>query len=854
MPATALLLWPALAWAWPADSALWQPLERDGAALTDVHGDATDPLDLWGDASHPVGAWAADGDFVYLRMRLDADPRSSGSSLYLDNWAFLLDADFDPQASGDAAWEYEVLVTGPTGAISIVHNTTGTAGTSPMWNSPALVAAPSGGWGDVSGGEVRVVPVAGGGSWFLDVALSRDKLAGAGVLDDVTPVDVALATGNGFLGSRFDTAGCDDADGNVDCTVLSAVLADPFTVDADLDGLTQSQEVVLGTDPTDADSDDDGVIDGDEADGTSDDGVSPALDCDSDGDGILDGVEWGLITPDADTDTAAGCWQADADHETTTDPLVKDTDNGGLADGVEDWNHDGLYDPTCYETDPNDPADDADTDRDGIADVLEARAPDGNINDVDSDGDGIPDAVEGLADPDADCIPAFIDTDSDNDGIPDATEGDGDADGDGVPNSLDTDSDGDGTPDATEGTADSDCDGIPDYLDTNDHDHTCAEPVVDTGSPPVDSGTPPSTPPGWFAGGACNTAPAPGAGWGLLLVAAALVLRRRRRGAAAALLIAPGVASAQQVDAQRFAPSVDGVRFLQIEDARAPLIDRWGGGLVANYAKDPLVWRTADGSTTPVLGSVLTSDLYGFYGLGPVDFGIDLPLHLYTGGPDLSGPTHLGDLRLHGKLFGRSLFPDLPVEVAALADLTLPTGDARAYVGARVPTVRLGLAAARDAGPVAIAANLGIQTGQGASVGALDLTPALTWRGGVAWHVVKSGWISAEIDGQHFLGNGGHKATTPVEVLGAGRFDVFRYLQVVAGVGAGVTSGIGAPEVRVLGGVSWIPWPEVEHMPQVIEVPSAGGSKPAEPAPAAAERARLLVHAMGPSGHPIASA
>ncbi len=82
--------------------------------------------------------------------------------------------------------------------------------------------------------------------------------------------------------------------------------------------------------------------------------------------------------------------------------------------------------------------------------------------DADSDQDGIPDIIEigndpaHPADTDGDGIPDFKETDSDGDGIPDSEEAGNDpahptdTDGDGIPDFQETDSDGDGTPDGEE--------------------------------------------------------------------------------------------------------------------------------------------------------------------------------------------------------------------------------------------------------------------------------------------------------------------------------------------------------------------------------------------------------------------
>jgi len=133
--------------------------------------------------------------------------------------------------------------------------------------------------------------------------------------------------------------------------------------DSDGDGLSNSLENNWCTDPFDADTDDDGISDGEEDtnhNGVVDEGETDPCNIDTDGDGIQDGTELGITVavpdPDGDdgpllgTDTAV--FIPDADPATTTDPLNADSDGDGAWDGVEDANHDGMVD--SGETDPND--------------------------------------------------------------------------------------------------------------------------------------------------------------------------------------------------------------------------------------------------------------------------------------------------------------------------------------------------------------------------------------------------------------------------------------------------------------------------------------------------------------------
>jgi len=132
--------------------------------------------------------------------------------------------------------------------------------------------------------------------------------------------------------------------------------------DSDGDGLSNPLENSWCTDPHDADSDDDGILDGIEDanhNGVVDEGETDPCNADTDGDGIQDGTELGITDPVADPDeegpllgTDTAVFIPDADPNTTTYPLNADSDGDGAWDGAEDANHNGMVD--SGETDPND--------------------------------------------------------------------------------------------------------------------------------------------------------------------------------------------------------------------------------------------------------------------------------------------------------------------------------------------------------------------------------------------------------------------------------------------------------------------------------------------------------------------
>lgn len=203
---------------------------------------------------------------------------------------------------------------------------------------------------------------------------------------------------------------------------------DKTLMDSDGDGLSDAFETSIGSDPMDADTDDDGVIDGQEPNPAADsdgDGLINVLDPDSDNDGLFDGTEMGLDCSNPATDpNAMNCIPDAGPEEPPTSPIDRDTDHGGVSDGSEDINKNGKIDPG--EGDPLDPSDDP--------------------NQLDSDGDGLTDAFETAIGSDP------MDADSDDDGAIDGLEANpaDDTDGDGIINVLDPDSDNDGLFDGTE--------------------------------------------------------------------------------------------------------------------------------------------------------------------------------------------------------------------------------------------------------------------------------------------------------------------------------------------------------------------------------------------------------------------
>jgi len=186
-------------------------------------------------------------------------------------------------------------------------------------------------------------------------------------------VDADPATTTDPLDADSDDGGIPDGEedtngnGRIDAGEGDPNVGADDTLDLDGDGLDEAGERRIGTDPRDADSDDDGVSDGDEPDfdeDTDGDGRINALDPDSDGDGLKDGTELGVTTPDGDTDVGAGNFVADAD------PGGADADADGIGDLVDNCPDVDNGDQEDADDDGTGDACDDDADGDGYADRL----------------------------------------------------------------------------------------------------------------------------------------------------------------------------------------------------------------------------------------------------------------------------------------------------------------------------------------------------------------------------------------------------------------------------------------------------------------------------------------------------
>ena len=242
---------------------------------------------------------------------------------------------------------------------------------------------------------------------------SNYKLSYIGSVKDKEEIDYELDTDNDDLPDYYENIlGTDPLNADTDGDDLPdgyeywELMTDPLLQDSDgnnisdadedfdEDGLTNKEEFLLDTDPYNNDTDEDGLLDGDEVNKFN---TNPLVydeideNLDTDQDGLVDGLEMRLGTefnnPDTDGDGLLDGYEV---FKIGTNPLAVDSNSNGINDGDEDFDQDGLsnLEEQKLGTDPQV----ADTDKDNLSDGDEVNQyyTDPLLHDTDGDtiGDG----------------------------------------------------------------------------------------------------------------------------------------------------------------------------------------------------------------------------------------------------------------------------------------------------------------------------------------------------------------------------------------------------------------------------------------------------------------------------------
>jgi hypothetical protein len=633
---------------------------------------------------------------------------------------------------------------------------------------------------------------------------------------------------------------------------------DPRRVDSDTDGLSDTDEVLtFRTLPLVADSDADGLTDCQEVrhtvealcnmpgfSGPYDGGYGTnALEWDTDAGGSPDGLEVELYGT-SPLDAADDPLDTDVDgisdwHEVNTvgtDPYNRDSDADGVLDGKElalgtdpnnaDSDGDGLGDlqeVEIYFTDPLV----GDTDGDLLGDFAEVTTHATNARVADSDADGLTDGAEVL-----EHLTNPLAIDSDGDRLDDGREVELGTD----PNHSDTDRDN--VPDGDEVdiyetnplSVDTDADGLTDYQelyvygtdplnpDTDGDDVSDGDEVA-FGSDPLD--------PDRYAlsggGGGCSAAPVGTGGFDLgflvlLLPMLGLALRRRKGTAVAAALVvvlagaAPASAALLSFDsynAQSFGLAEDVGPFLQTRGTTVLPQWAWTLGVAVNHTDNLLVVRELGKVKRTVLGTLITEDTTFALGLFEgLQFEMTLPWHVYVeAGYVAKNETftsnYLGDLRSGVKL---SIFNryQSPVGLALRAHIGAPTGNAGRYLGDTAATYGLDIISDVQVDVLTFGLNVGYYGRPAAQVPGYQVDDQFVWKSGAALALSEQFDLLVDVAGSTILKDFfGTSSGSPVEGLLGGRWWLDSGFVLSAGAGRGLTTGNGAPALRLFAALTY---------------------------------------------------
>ena len=307
--------------------------------------------------------------------------------------------------------------------------------------------------------------------------------------------------------------------------------------------------------------------------------------------------------------------------------------------------------------------------------------------------------------------------------------------------------------------------------------------------------------------------------------------------AAVAVLLAGNAARAQSadttVDVELFRPHADAYGYLHMPGAATLGHLQVGATIWGHYQNDPVVLAVDGARLTP---SAIEVD--GDNGDGVVDdrfagniqvgmglsryfsFVVDLPLIFHQDGYDLNSldtplapPDPLiqagaGDLRLHPKIVVVDR-DRLPVGLAVVAPLGMPTGNGGSFLGEEAVTVEPGLILEVSDGSIhsraytiRAAAHAGYRVREPALLRDLELDNEFVYGGALGFHPADYIELTGEFHGT--VGSSS-SSQTPAEALGGLKILLGRYVSINLGGGGGVLSGVGSPDWRVLAGLSVAP-------------------------------------------------
>ncbi len=274
-------------------------------------------------------------------------------------------------------------------------------------------------------------------------------------------------------------------------------------------------------------------------------------------------------------------------------------------------------------------------------------------------------------------------------------------------------------------------------------------------------------------------------------------------------LLLPGAALAQEIaapdlNAQNYRAPVDAQRTLWTDDATIGPSGYFQSRFVLGYVNDPLVYQFTDGTETRLLSDVLQADVIGAVSISRLRLGLDVPLILVTGGESAQGGG-LGDLALDLK--GVLLDPaDGATGLALAGRMSLPTATTDTPVGAPGVGWEISAIGTQQVGKTLLALNVGTRGQPETVLENVEWNDQFFFRAGVGQELSANAGLSADLVGNfNYASPFSNPAGSPMEIMVGGWNRVSDSFVLRAGVGSGLTRGIGSPDLRMVAMLTYDP-------------------------------------------------
>lgn len=264
------------------------------------------------------------------------------------------------------------------------------------------------------------------------------------------------------------------------------------------------------------------------------------------------------------------------------------------------------------------------------------------------------------------------------------------------------------------------------------------------------------------------------------------------------------------INVQNYRPVMDSERTLWTDDT---------GGITEkamfkaraflHYVHNPLVYVSPDRETTTKLVSdAFQLDALAMFHVNRFRIGVDVPIYLIQKGDLTDTGVGLGDIALDGRVTVLDR-KDNPVGVAVGGRLTLPTESVDTPLGWEGLAGEFYGAVDAEVDKWLFAGNVGARFVPGSELTNISIGNQVFARAGAGYQVVDDAGLSLDFNASAFLGEFANEAGIPVEGLlgGWGRMGP---IVLRAGVGTGLTRGIGSGDLRVVTALGYEPRPSLD--------------------------------------------